>query len=343
MRHITGPALPTMAISCMKYNHDGIPIRPKYRIVALGNLDTNPWSKADCFAPVLSQMELRLLLSIAVKNKVIPQTGDVSQAFCQSYLPQEEKYVLQPPPGCFLTPKDHYLLLRKTLYGLREAQDTDNITCFGKSPVVEEEFKKQFGQQVPCKFNGKISDSLGLKFTCRWNKGDLSIQVYVNQPGFIENFLQMSDLDGDDMHPVPSPYSLGYPVNSIPKEIYPSHLQAKLTLNMQKMVGCINWLAISTRLDLATTVNLLAKYMAFPSTGHIEASKGVVRYIKGTKKHRIAFHSNPNNTDLAAYVKLPIENDILVMSDANWGPQDASVPKNNPLVTLEFFKQDQFQ
>eukprot|EP00957_Ditylum_brightwellii_P115664 8822518-Ditylum_brightwellii.AAC.1 len=104
------------------------------------------------------------------------------------------------------------------------------------------------------------------------------------------------------------------------------------------MVGRINWLAISTMPDLATIVNILAKYMASPSIGHIEAAKHVTRYIKGTKKHGIAFHSNLNNTDLAAYVKFPIENNILAMSDANWGPQDASVPKKNPPITLELFK-----
>eukprot|EP00957_Ditylum_brightwellii_P046461 3526284-Ditylum_brightwellii.AAC.1 len=56
--------------------------------------------------------------------------------------------------------------------------------------------------------------------------------------------------------------------------------------------------------------------MASPSAGHTEAAKRVVRYIKGTKEHGIAFHSNSNNTDLAAYVKFPIKNDILAMSDA---------------------------
>ena len=54
-----------MAISTIKYDGDGNPDRCKYRIVVLGNLDPNDWSKSECFAPVLSQMELRLLLSIA--------------------------------------------------------------------------------------------------------------------------------------------------------------------------------------------------------------------------------------------------------------------------------------
>eukprot|EP00957_Ditylum_brightwellii_P094433 7190833-Ditylum_brightwellii.AAC.1 len=104
------------------------------------------------------------------------------------------------------------------------------------------------------------------------------------------------------------------------------------------MVGCINWLTILPRPDLATIVNILAKYMASPSIGHIEAAKRVARYIKGTKEHGIAFHSNPNRTDLAAYVKFPIKKDILAMSNANWGPQDASVPKKIPPVTLDLFK-----
>eukprot|EP00957_Ditylum_brightwellii_P075206 5715467-Ditylum_brightwellii.AAC.1 len=69
MRHITRPALPTMAISGVNYDPDGNPVRAKYRIVALGSLDTNPWSKADCFTPVLYQMELRLLLSTTVRNR----------------------------------------------------------------------------------------------------------------------------------------------------------------------------------------------------------------------------------------------------------------------------------
>eukprot|EP00957_Ditylum_brightwellii_P098093 7473175-Ditylum_brightwellii.AAC.1 len=108
-----------MAISCVKYDTDGNLIRAKYRIVALGNLDTNPWTKTDYFAPVLSQLELQLLLSLAAKLKDIPQTADMLRAFCQSFLPPDKKYFLRPPPGCFLPPPNHYLLLRKMLYVLK--------------------------------------------------------------------------------------------------------------------------------------------------------------------------------------------------------------------------------
>ena len=61
-----------------KKDQDGNPIRCKYRLVVLGNLDPNNWSKSDCFAPVLSQLELRLLQTIAVISKIVPQKWQTS-------------------------------------------------------------------------------------------------------------------------------------------------------------------------------------------------------------------------------------------------------------------------
>ena len=69
LKHKVKGILPTMAIATIKKDGEGNPVRAKYRIIALGNMDPHPWSKQDCFAPVLSQMELRLLISIAVKLK----------------------------------------------------------------------------------------------------------------------------------------------------------------------------------------------------------------------------------------------------------------------------------
>ena len=100
--------LPTMAIATIKTDGEGNPVRAKYRIVALGNLDSHLWSKQDCFAPVLSQIALQLLISIAVRLKIIPKTGDVSQAFVKSSLPNGESYICRPPVGCPLTPKNSY-------------------------------------------------------------------------------------------------------------------------------------------------------------------------------------------------------------------------------------------
>ena len=107
-----------MAISTIKYV-DNIPVRAKYRIVALGNLDPINWSKSECFAPVMSMMEIRLLTSLAIRSKRHLKSGDVRQAFVQSELPLDETYVVRPPAGCPRTPPNSYWLLQHALYGLR--------------------------------------------------------------------------------------------------------------------------------------------------------------------------------------------------------------------------------
>jgi hypothetical protein len=121
LKKILGRPLPTMAISKIKRDANGNPIRAKYRIVVLGNLDPHQWSKADCFAPVLSALELRLLIAIATHYRVIPKQCDAIQAFCQTTLPPEEQYVCTPPKGCPFTPPNTYLLLKKNLYGLKRS------------------------------------------------------------------------------------------------------------------------------------------------------------------------------------------------------------------------------
>ena len=83
LRPTIGNALPTYAISIMKKDENGNPVRAKYRIVVLGNLDPHDWSKSECFAPVMSQMELNLMMSLAYQLKTEPKQGDFIQAFCQ--------------------------------------------------------------------------------------------------------------------------------------------------------------------------------------------------------------------------------------------------------------------
>ena len=109
-----GNAIPTMAISTIKLDEHGNPKRCKYHIVVLGNLDLHSWNTTDCFAPILSQLEFCLLLTIAVHNRVIPKQGDAHQAFIPSTLPPDEQYIVRPPTGCPLTNPNTSLKLIRT-------------------------------------------------------------------------------------------------------------------------------------------------------------------------------------------------------------------------------------
>ena len=381
LKKILGRPLPTMAISKIKRDSQGCPIRAKYRIVVLGNLDPHNWSKTDCFAPVLSAMELRLLLAIATNMRVIPKQCDAVQAFCQTTLPPEERYVCTPPKGCPFTPPHTYLLLKKTLYGLKRSprhwyetakkalmtinlQPCPNAPCIfsgtiipGKPPIYvglyvddfiyfssDNSVESAFESMLPTKtslqidFNGPIHHFLGVKFTHSIAE-DGHVSIHLSQEADIQQLLQDNNLHTTSTITKPTPYRSGHPVDAIPNIAIPPEHRLQLEAKLRTIIGSLNWISTQTRPDIATITNILAQYQSSPSPGHLDATKHVLRYLKGTSNLGITFSSKPNSS-MESFVKFPIEPDQLhPFSDANWGPQDASIPKTTePPQEIDLFK-----
>ena len=57
-------------LAVLKTNENVKLNRAECRIMVLGNLDKHNWTKHDCFAPVMSQLEFRLLISLIVQFKL---------------------------------------------------------------------------------------------------------------------------------------------------------------------------------------------------------------------------------------------------------------------------------
>ncbi len=114
-------ALPSMAIATIKYDAFNRPKRAKYRIVVLGNHDYHTWSRESTAAPVMSQLELRVLTSLAIFQRRVLKNCDIKQAFVQSSLPEDEIYFIRPPKGCPRSDPNTYWRLIRSLYGLRRA------------------------------------------------------------------------------------------------------------------------------------------------------------------------------------------------------------------------------
>jgi hypothetical protein len=89
-----------MCVFVVKKDSEGRPVRAKNRIVVLCNPESTPWTKGDCFAPVVTQSATRLLVSMAVENRRILKQADAKDAFCQPTHPEIEVVVVRPPPGC---------------------------------------------------------------------------------------------------------------------------------------------------------------------------------------------------------------------------------------------------
>jgi hypothetical protein len=131
-----------------------------------------------------------------------------------------------------------------------------------------------------------------------------------------------------------TPYRSGLSIDSIEIQDLPSDQKDLLWLQYQSLVGSLNWLAHTTCPDLSTVVSLLAQYQSNPSPGHYEATKYVVRYLAATHQDLGIKFTSAKRSVLESFLHFPIPTTVLSMSDANWGPQDASLssnPKELPL------------
>ena len=354
--------LPTMAIATIKYDANNRPKRAKYRIVVLGNLDYNTWSKEATAAPVMSQLELRLLTSLAVFNRRVLKNCDVKQAFIQASLPSNEEYFLRPPPGCTRSKPGEYWRLLRSLYGLKRApklwyeklsshlqamglKNSETSPCLftgvlipGEPPVfvgiyVDDIIYFSCSDAVERKFEQELSTvgsvdfmgqvSLFLGTEFTWVKHpDGHLSVSLSQQTFTEQLLDSLAIERPTISTYLTPYQSGKSIDSIPHESMSPSARNELRVKYQSVVGSLNWFAHTTRPDISTVVSLLAQHQSEPSTGHLQAIY-VVNYLASTKTLGIYFTSCRCST-LESFLHFPISQPLLPMSDTNWGPQDAS-------------------
>ena len=93
----------------------------------------------------------------------------------------------------------------------------------------------------------------------------------MSQESFIDNLVQLAELTTNTSFPR-TPYRSGFPVDKIPT-VTANKANQTYVKYMQKFVGCLNWLSISTRPDISTITNMIAKYTIIPTKGHIDAIK----------------------------------------------------------------------
>jgi len=187
-------------------------------------------------------------------------------------------------------------------------------------------------------FNGPLHHFLGVKFT-HLISTDGHLTIHLSQESDIQQLLQDNNLHTSTTITKPTPYCSGHPVDTIPNVDIPQSQRTDIETQLRAIIGSLNWLSTQTRPDITTITNMIAPYQSNPSPGHLEAAKYVLRYLKGTPNLGISFTSRPQ-TKLESFVKFPVPlTQLQPFSDANWGPQDASVPKpTDPPQELDLFK-----
>ena len=167
------------------------------------------------------------------------------------------------------------------------------------------------------------------------------MNIFLSQQSTTEELIHKAGLSEVSSSSKSTLYRSEFPVHKIVSEHIdlPMSVKLKLEDEYRSLVGSLNWLTTRTRPDIATITNMLSAYLHNATHSHLSAAKNVIKYLTGTSDFGICF-STKHKKSLEAFVKFPIEpSKIVGFSDANWGPQDASVPKpNTPEVLLDLFK-----
>jgi hypothetical protein len=260
-------------------------VRAKSRIVVLGNLEETIWSKSDVHAPVIRKESDHLLTMMAVERGRIQKQGDCKNAFCHPILPDDKIVIVRPPPGCPISKPGEYWLLQNTLYSLRcspkHCYETlvaalvkvglspckhapcvftgsliegepplylgvyvDNFTYFSDSDDVERAFKQSLSLELQVDFMGDVAWFLGKCYDWQHTEDD-HVTVSITQMAKIESMLEEFDLI--DCNAVRSPYRSGLTMDSIAWDHVPPDNKPEVVKPYQRLVGGLNWLAISTR------------------------------------------------------------------------------------------------
>jgi len=148
-----------------------------------------------------------------------------------------------------------------------------------------------------------ISHFLGIEFT--WiQHANNNLSISLTQQFFTEFFLDYLGVCHDGISTFTIPYRSHQDISVTERD----HLRLKY----QSIVGSLNWLAHTTR------PNILIVF--FSSTSN------VAHYLSTTKNLGIYFTRTKLST-MESFLHFPIPPNLLSMSDANWGVQDASQTK----------------
>ena len=298
----------------VKYTSDQLIDRYKARLVARGFTQVYGQDYWETFAPTIRADSLRLLLAIMAIEDMEADQADVNNAFTKSRL--TEKIYMHPPEG-IKVPKDRVLLMRKSLYGLKQSAYKWNRKCDKKLRSLG--FKKAISN--PCVYirikdgviigvyvddllilapknkqhvNDMVKHDLNRLFAIK----DLGAvkrilgmhvvrdrhrrTVYIDQISYIKKFIHQFGIDQSKTRTTPIN---GYKkLRATTQDDTPDDRRV-----YQMHISKIMYAMVYTRADICYTMSRLSQYINNPNTNHEITVKHLMRYLRSTYKLQIQY------------------------------------------------------
>ncbi|KAH0632949.1 hypothetical protein KY284_035735 [Solanum tuberosum] len=227
---------------------------------------------SETFAPVARLDTIRLLITVFAQRGWKVHQMDVKSAFLNGIL-EEEIYVEQPE-GFVIDGKE------------------DKIT--GSSEKLIDEFKQDMMQAFEMSDLGLMTYFLGMEITQGKD------EFFVCQKKYAKEILKKFKMDNCK--------EISTPMNQKEKLSKDDGAEKVDETYFRNFIGCLLYLT-ATRPDILYAVSVLSRFMHCPSEVHLQATKIVVRYIRGTITYGVKFQKS-QPVKLCGY------------SDSDWGSSE---------------------
>lgn len=311
----------------IKTDANGNAIRYKARLVARGFTQRKDVDYFETFSPVVRYDSIRVLLALAAEQDLEVNHFDVQTAFLYGDL--EQSIYMKQPAGFEDIEKPHHVcLLKKSLYGLKQAS-----RCWNKKFVnFLDSYKFKQLKSDQCVFVGQCDDDViflalyvddGLvlsskkdatenflqnlkeNFKITADNGEIFVglnitrdrlneTITINQVPYIKRVLEKFNME--QAKPLHIPADPGAYLQHF------SEVKCESAQNYpyREAVGSLIFLATVSRPDIAFAVNYVSRFINKWSDYHVKAVKRIFRYLKSSINLSIVYRKM-NNLELIGY------------------------------------------
>jgi hypothetical protein len=298
-------------------------LKHKARLCAHGGQQTKGVTYHETYSPVVNWFTLRLFIVLSLIYDWKTRQVDFVLAFPQAELASD--VYMELPYGFHVEPQGDWVLkLKRNVYGLKDAGRTwhlhlkkgltdrgftaslvdpcvfykgdliliiyvDDMICMCPTDAPIDEFLT--GMQAggfTLTDQGDVNEYLGIKVA----KEDDDSTMHLTQPHLIDKILKSAGLkDTSKMHATPAAIILNK---------FKESKATTDTLDYRSVIGQMNYLAMTTRPDIAFAVHQCARFCSDPRKPHYEAVKRIARYLALTRDKGLTLR--PGDPTMECYV-----------------------------------------
>ena len=306
----------------IKRDENGKAVRWKVRLVFKGFEQIYGKDYTETTSPTARMESWRILLHIAASLDWDAQQIDIKTAFLYGLLPDDEVQYMEQPQGFEEEGKEEWVWkIQRGLYGMKQsgriwnqtmneqmlswgftrlscesciyyrksnsgtivsAVHVDDFLSIASNREENERFKDQMHRVWTISDLGAVRFVVGIAVT--WDRPNRA--VFLSQTALIDKII--AQFGQKSASPAPVPMDPGLKLRRADyKKLSRDELDQITKLPYRSLVGCLIYLSIGTRPDITYAVQQLSQFLDCYTYAHWNAALRVVRYLSGTRDHKL--------------------------------------------------------